>query len=115
MAFHDGATFSVRCAIDNERYAIIKEHGLFNSPHEAVGVLQEEVNELNRDIKTLNNQMESYWADIERDQKEPQIEDLGKIYTTAFYAMLEAMQVAAVAQKEIITWEKRDAKSEDKE
>ena len=85
--------------VESETAHAYTEHGKINSPHEGYAVLKEEKEELDIDILDLKYALESFWLTIKRDQTEELIYPLRRMKAKAESAAMEAIQVAAVAQR----------------
>lgn len=87
----------IHTLIEEELAEANKEHPLFHSPHEAYGVIKEEVEELHEELVACEGLLQELWGCVR--------EDCGSEFTLkqlkshAIYAVQEAIQVAAMAQK----------------
>jgi len=76
----------------------------FNSTHEAYAVLKEEVEEAEAELKNVKMMLEDCWFDIKRNTTPNR--NIIAIKNCAINLSAEAIQVAAMAQKFIDSFEK---------
>lgn len=74
-----------------------KVHPLFHSPHEAYGVIKEEVEELHEELVACEGLLSDMWHRIREDMGAEDI--LRQLKGHAIYAVQESIQVAAMCQK----------------
>lgn len=90
--------------IDKELEAANQKFPLFNSNHETFAVLLEEAEEAKEEVGNLDILMNNFWIGIkENHDPEAVHEELTAIYKTAIDLATEAVQVAAMARKGIIS------------
>lgn len=93
-------THEIIKAVENEFNRIDIPEKKFHSDHEAWAVLLEEFEELDSELKPINQRIESLKKRVFLDWGTPgKLEDLDYIYEHAVLAAAEAVQVAAVATK----------------
>lgn len=99
-------------AIKNKLYPLIEEElkaandrfGLNHSNHESFAVIREEIDEANEELKKLEYWSAQIWEATKKNDEAEKIHDLYKeIYKTAVNAAVEAIQVAAMAHKAIVS------------
>jgi predicted nuclease with TOPRIM domain len=83
--------------IERELVEANEKFPLFQSPHEAYGVLKEEVEELTEEVETMNKRLADLWREVRED--EPTNGTAGIIYRYAVAAAQEAIQCAAMCKK----------------
>ncbi len=83
--------------VDAELEAANKDYPLFHSPHEAYGVLLEEVEELAEAVEVINNHMVRMWDMIRQDDSVAHEKEM--IHYWATEAACEAIQICAMAKK----------------
>ena len=90
--------------IDKELEAASQKFPLFNSTHEAFAVLLEEAEEAKEEAGNLDILMNNFWIGV-KENHDPEVvhEELTAIYKTAIDLATEAVQVAAMARKGIIS------------
>ena len=89
---------SVSALANQELTRANKKFPQFSSPHEAYGVLREEIEEHEDDTKALTVNFNGLWSAIKSNS--PSISGNAKqIKRAAIHAAAEAIQVAAMAQK----------------
>ncbi len=108
-------------AVEAETKAAVGNHEHFHSHHEAWAVLKEEIEEVELEAKTFKayaeNDMIALWEIVKNDNvsKETVTEILGEIRRDVMEVTKECIQVAAVCDKWIQTFEQRkNKKSPDK-
>lgn len=90
--------------IDKELEAANQKFPLFNSNHETFAVLLEETEEAKEETGNLDILMNNFWIGV-KENHDPEVvhEELTAIYKTAIDLATEAVQVAAMARKGIIS------------
>lgn len=90
--------------IDKELEAANQKFPLFNSNHETFAVLLEEAEEAKEEAGNLDILMNNFWVGV-KENHDPEVihEELTAIYKTAIDLATEAVQVAAMARKGIIS------------
>ena len=100
-----GCVFS---AAEEETKAAVKNHGDFNSHHEAIAVLKEEIEELTEAAESLKSvelfNLHSLWTQIRADNLHS-TDEISEIGEKAYQIAFEAVQVAAVCSKWIFLFE----------
>ena len=97
MIYKNDPMQAVRDMILNELAKGIEKHGLHNSPHEAYAVLLEEVEEVNDNLKRINQAMDVLWRSVKRDHRAGAARDM--ILDFAKETIIELVQVAAMVEK----------------
>ena len=69
----------------------------FHSPHEAYGVIKEELEETKEELECCEKALEKYWMNVKLDIK--QYADITKMEVYAINVAKEAIQVAAMCRK----------------
>ena len=93
----------LKAVIDAERKRAMKEHPLFSSPHEALGVIDEEVQEAKDEMAFLGIQFAGFRSNVHYDtESHLQLERLGD---AARKTACELIQVAAMCDKAIESME----------
>lgn len=97
---NEEAKMYIDAAIEKEKNSAIENHGFFNSDHEFWAVLQEEIEELQEEVKSpeISFRMKCAWECIRKD-KEVGINEIIWINEMALNVAYEAVQVAAVISK----------------
>jgi hypothetical protein len=75
------------------------KHPMFASPHEAWAVLTEEAGELRAESAQLRRDMSALWSAVREHSQGGVAKGLEAVHFSAHRAMVEAMQVCAVARK----------------
>lgn len=88
---------------DSELQRAIQEHPLFASDHEAESVLREEIEEATEDSAEIENQYYELWDAVRADDEQAAFEAANKIKHYAVYAAAELVQVAAMADKLVVS------------
>lgn len=83
--------------IEEELAEANQKHPLFHSPHEAYGVIKEEVEELHEELVACEGLLGDMWHRIREDMGTEDV--LRLLQAHAIYAAQESIQVAAMAQK----------------
>lgn len=83
--------------VDAELAEANKDYPLFHSPHEAYGVLLEEVEELVEAVEVIKTHTAKMWDMIRQDASI--VHEKKKIHYWAIEATREAIQVAAMCDK----------------
>ena len=100
-----GCVFS---AEEEEINAAVKNHGDFNSHHEAISVLKEEIEEVTEAAESLKRacffNLHSLWAQIRADNLNT-TDEISEIREKAYQIAFESVQVAAVCSKWIFLFE----------
>ena len=78
----------------------------FNSAHEAYSILKEEIEEAAEELKFINGNLDHLWICTKRNIHESAIEHAKDMKENAINLSAEAIQVAAMAQKFIDSFEK---------
>ena len=88
----------VKYLVQNELDMACVDHGKkFNSGHEAHGIIREELEELEMEVKMVSSQLGFMWMDVKNDDKYG--DRVAAIEKHAMQAACEAIQVAAMARK----------------
>ena len=85
--------------IQDELSKATSEHGDFNSPHEGISVLLEEVEETEGVLKLIKKLYEAAWDGVKADDFNGQLPNISKLYLKSLYLIVESIQVAAMAEK----------------
>lgn len=96
-------------AIEQELHTANKQHPLFHSTHEGLGVLLEEVEEALTEQEKLCRHFNSFKSAVFDDsflEKDADFSTLGLMATDAKYLAAEAVQVAAMCQKFVESFHK---------
>ena len=94
-------TGDVRNLIDKELAAAQKIYGLRASFHEKYSVMLEEVEEARQELDEISCEMYHMWNCVKRDDYENAARFASRIQYTAERLACEAIQVAAMAKKEV--------------
>jgi hypothetical protein len=88
---------------EQERASCI--HGYVNaSDHESFAIILEEYDEVVVELEKIDAQLEEFWESIKHNLSEStKIECLRRLSTSAILTACECIQVAAMAQKAILT------------
>lgn len=84
----------------------IKNHGLFASPHEGLAIIMEEVEEAREAMVNTEEFFQHLKVDVYCDDVNNSCMDALTLYQKAKELMIEAMQVAAMAEKFVKTFGK---------
>lgn len=90
---------SVSNLADQELIQANKKFSKFNSPHEAYGVLREEIEEHEEDTKKIIGFLNAYWCTVRANNFAQMPAYLIQLKQSAIHAAAEATQIAAMAQK----------------
>ena len=74
-------------------------HALFASDHDGAGVIREELEELKDAMDGVEAYWDELWDCIKNDRDVEAYVSAGGLYDEAIHAAMEAIQVAAMAQK----------------
>lgn len=77
----------------------LKNHGFFKSPHEAWGVIEEEVIEADREMSYLNNELDVFKNAVMCDSDTSIKRAAQELKNKAMLLACESIQVGAMAQK----------------
>ena len=91
----------VEQAAKNELARANKVHPLFNSLHEAYGVLAEELDEATEALKLTEEDFDMFFVCVKKNNEKSACTYLEDIRAGAIDCAAEAIQVAAMAQKAI--------------
>jgi hypothetical protein len=83
--------------VDQELMSANGKYPLFRSPHEAFAVLMEEIEEMETELKVIDFNMTGAWSCVKQD--EDMTVHITNIYNRTMYAIMEAIQVAAMCKK----------------
>lgn len=89
------------------------EFPLFQSNHETAGVILEELEELEEAVELTRKRYHAFWTNVRSNYGDTTYNQLARIRESAIDAAVEAIQVAAMAQKGIKSmegWEKEHEK-----
>lgn len=76
-----------------------KKWPMFNSPHEAYGVVKEELEEVEEEYMRMNHHLKEFWESVKTDTSN--VEWLKLLKEASLNCAAESVQVAAMAQKAI--------------
>lgn len=88
-------------AIDDELAAATERFGLHHSWHEKYAVMLEEMEELEEEVMWAKEYLTSVWFGVKHNQEDYAEANIPDVYEHAVKAACEAIQVAAMAKKEI--------------
>ena len=91
----------IRQAIGKEHDHAVMEHGLCGTWHEKYSLILEEVEEAMEEGDAIEEQMRLLWAAIRRDDYENAARFAARIKQSAENLAIEAVQIAAMARKEV--------------
>lgn len=91
----------VRALIDKEHDEALRNHGMFASHHEKHSVMQEELEETMDEVEQLKKEFACMWNAVKHDQYENAESFANRIKYTAEHLAIEAIQVAAMAKKQV--------------
>lgn len=83
--------------VDIEKNYSVKQFGEFNSAHEGIAVLWEEIQELEEEFNTIKAQVKTMWRLIKTNENLNDTIHIMGSYTD--YLLLEAVQVRAMVEK----------------
>lgn len=92
------AKLHIEALIQDEVERIISLHGLFNSDHEALAVIQEEIEEAQEDMDIVYRKHRFWWEMI-RENRTEVLDIVDDIERFAIGAIKELVQVAACCRK----------------
>lgn len=92
---------------DSELQRATQEYHLFASDHEAESVIREEIEESAEDIEQIEEQYYELWNAVRADDEEAAYEAANRIKHYAVYAAAELVQVAAMADKLVVSQKAR--------
>ena len=85
--------------VADEKHRANMEYPQFHSSHEAVAVMAEEICETIDEIECIKKYFKTLWNDVMHDDYMGQDLECEKIKSRARYLAIEAIQVAAMAEK----------------
>ena len=88
--------------VEKELEEAIKLHGLNHSFAEKFAVTLEEVEEAQHEMKECAEWLHTAWENIKYDDTENAVRDFQGLYSAAVRLACEAIQVAAMARKEVL-------------
>lgn len=89
---------------DMELETAIDKWGLNHSDHESAGVLREEIDEAKDELSMIEYHFTQLWKEVKRDGEVDDKRNLyNGIFTAAINMACEAVQVAAMARKGIVS------------
>ena len=92
----------VRPLVEQELKEANKTSPLFNSPHQAYGVIKEEVEETRDEAKTMKELLKYFWLQVRSDDPNDEKKaNLMNLKEASIHAACEAIQTDAMAQKAI--------------
>ena len=94
----------IHTLIEEELAEANKKHPLFTDAHHAYAVIMEEVEELHEELVAIEGLLSDMWGCVRSDCKPEWV--LKQLKGHAIYAAQEAIQVAAMAQKAIVSLNK---------
>lgn len=86
----------------------INVHGYFNTDHEALGVIWEEVTECNTENERIRFCFDAFMETVFNDIDELKHDRVSKLYDAAVMCACEAVQVAAMCDKWVMSNEKNE-------
>lgn len=90
--------------IDEELKAEVDRFGLNHSNHESFAVVREKIDEVSEDLVRLEHWSRQIWEATKNNENAAHIRDLyEEMYKTAIDTAVEAIQVAAMARKGIMS------------
>ena len=92
-------TEKIEDIVKQELERAVQKHGIHNSPHEAIAVIQEEYEEACDELDGVQACLSSMWKHVKADANI--LHDMEQIYKYAVCLAAEAVQVAAMAKKEV--------------
>ena len=97
-------------ALTQEEYqrAAAKSGPKNNSPHESFAVLLEEVSEMKVEQGIIEKQMDEFWSAVMSNSDEDQASALQEIKKRAILSACESIQVAAMAHKALMGYDKKE-------
>lgn len=87
--------------VQEELHEANKEHPLFQTPHEAYGVILEEVEEVEDELCDFYEEFAMFWEKIKADKGGE--DELDNMIERAVNAARECIQVAAMCQKALMS------------
>jgi rubrerythrin len=93
----------VKQCVENELQHAVSVFGLHHSWHEKYAVMLEELQELKEEVNIAEAEIDSVWFGIRQNLPEYAEAHIHYVYERAVKAACEAIQVAAMAKKEIKT------------
>lgn len=91
----------VKQCVENELHHAVSVFGLHHSWHEKYAVMLEELQELKEEVNIADAEIESVWFGVRHNLPEYAEDHIHYVYERAVKAACEAIQVAAMAKKEI--------------
>lgn len=79
-----------------------------NSPHESYAVLLEETEEAQEQVSVIQSRMEAFWLTVKGDATDAMGVYLNSIKMAAILGACELIQVAAMADKALMGYEKKE-------
>ena len=92
-------TEKIEDIVNQELERAVQKHGIHNSPHEAIAVIQEEYEEACDDLDIIQARLSIMWKHVKANDDISY--DMEHIYNYAVCLAAEAVQVAAMAKKEV--------------
>lgn len=77
----------------------INKHGSFSSEHEGYAVILEEVQETEQELEEIKRHLNFAWQYIKQDNSKASLELVNLIKKKAIFAACEAIQIAAMGEK----------------
>ena len=87
--------------VDKELEEATEKFGLHHSWHEKYAVMLEEMDELELEVKWAKEHLNNVWLGVKHNTEDYAEENILYVYEHAVNAACEAIQVAAMAKKEI--------------
>ena len=97
----------IRDAVENELIAANEKYPLFASEHEAYAVMLEEIDEAAAELENIKRFLALAWIQIKKDVTPKALEHFARIKYAAENGAAELCQVAAMAEKAILSAAKR--------
>ena len=105
----------VKQCVENELQHAVSVFGLHHSWHEKYAVMLEELQELKEEVNLAEAEIDSVWFGVRHNIPEYSEDHIHYVYERAVKAACEAIQVAAMAKKEIETAKPKATKVADEQ
>ena len=96
----------IRLVAEEHRRAAAEHGAAAHSPHEGYALIKEEVEEAQVEMETLNQRLDHLWGTVKGDEDQYGPHYLMYIKKAAVLGACELIQVAAMAEKALLGYEK---------